>query len=153
MEIERKFLVRLPNNINDFPHKHFVQGYLSTDPTVRVRDEAGEFFLTYKGKGLLSHEEYNLPLTEESFEHLLKKADDNIIEKTRYFIPYSENEKSFTIELDIFEKELAPLVVAEVEFETVDEAKTFQGPDWFYKDVTEDVRYKNAYMSKHGKPD
>ena len=87
MEIERKFLVDLPENIKNFPHKHFVQGYLSANPTVRVRDEAGEYFLTYKGAGMLAHEEYNLPLTQESFEHLLNKADDTIIEKTRYFIP------------------------------------------------------------------
>lgn len=153
MEIERKFLVNLPENIREFPHKHFVQGYLSTKPTVRVRDEAGEYFLTYKGSGMLAHEEYNLPLTKESFEHLLKKADDKIIEKTRYFIPYSENEKDFTIELDIFENELAPLIVAEVEFETVDDANAFTGPDWFKKDVTEDIRYKNAYMSKYGRPE
>lgn len=40
-----------------------------------------EYYLTYKGKGLLAREEYNLPLTKESYEHLIKKADGNIITK------------------------------------------------------------------------
>ena len=46
-----------------------------------------EYYLTYKGKGLLAREEYNLPLTKESYEHLIKKADGNIITKKRYEIP------------------------------------------------------------------
>lgn len=152
MEIERKFLVSLPDTIYENPHKHFVQGYLATNPTVRVRDEAGEYFLTYKGSGLLSHEEYNLPLTKEAFMHLIKKADNMVIEKDRYFIPYEENEKKYMIELDIYDKELKPLKVAEVEFESEEEANAFKGPAWFTKDVTYDKNYKNAVLSINGIP-
>lgn len=76
------------------------QGYLSTSPVVRVRMDNDEYYLTYKGKGLLAREEYNLPLTKESYEHLIKKADGNIITKKRYEIP---DNSGHTIELDIFE--------------------------------------------------
>ena len=35
----------------------------------------------------MAREEYNLPLNKESYEHLLTKADGNIISKKRYVIP------------------------------------------------------------------
>ena len=58
------------------------------------------YTLTYKSKGLMSREEYNLPLTAESYEHLKKKADGNVIRKKRYCIPFSD---ALTIELDLFD--------------------------------------------------
>ena len=40
IEIERKFLPpALPDGLERYPHKEFLQGYLSTSPTVRVRRE------------------------------------------------------------------------------------------------------------------
>ena len=85
IEIERKFLPpALPDGLERYPHKEFLQGYLSTSPTVRVRREGEAYVLTYKGSGLLKREEYNLPLTAESFAHLLEKCDGLRIEKTRY---------------------------------------------------------------------
>ena len=42
-------------------------------------------------------EEYNLPLTRDSYEHLRKKIDGILISKRRYLIPLTER---LTIELD-----------------------------------------------------
>ncbi len=68
MEIERKFKVRmLPAQYKDSPHCMIEQAYLCTDPVVRVRCQDDQYYLTYKGKGLLEREEYNLPLTRESY--------------------------------------------------------------------------------------
>ncbi|MBQ4161465.1 MAG: CYTH domain-containing protein, partial [Parabacteroides sp.] len=106
--------------------------------------EDNDYFFTYKGKGLLAREEYNLPLNKESFEHLLKKADGLIISKTRYLIPYEK----YTIELDVFEGDLAPLIMAEVEFASEEEAHAFIPPAWFLEDVTQDKRYHNSNLSK-----
>ena len=79
MEIERKFLIhKLPDNLNAYPFQLLEQAYLCTDPVVRVRRSDDIYTLTYKSKGLMSREEYNLPLTAESYEHLKKKADGNI---------------------------------------------------------------------------
>ena len=82
MEIERKFLIKkekLPENLSQYPCLHIEQGYLCTDPVVRIRRQNDEYYLTYKSKGLLSREEYNLPLTEESYYHLKEKADGIVI--------------------------------------------------------------------------
>lgn len=144
MEIERKFTIKELPDLSDFSSKKIVQAYLNTDPVIRVRQDGDDFYMTYKGKGLLAREEYNLPLNQEAFEHLLPKADGIVIAKTRYCIPYEK----YTIELDVFENELAPLIMAEVEFESEEEAHAFTPPPWFDQDVTMDKRYHNSNMSK-----
>lgn len=83
MEIERKFLIRfLPENLSDYKCLHIEQAYLCTSPVIRIRRQDEEYYLTYKGTGLLAREEYNLPLSREGYEHLRPKADGNIISKT-----------------------------------------------------------------------
>ncbi len=146
MEIERKFLIKeLPANLENYPFHVIEQGYLSTGPVVRVRRQDETYYMTYKGEGLLAHEEYNLPLTAEAYQHLLQKADGNIIRKKRYLIPIEDT--ALTIELDIFEPPFAPLVIAEVEFTSIEEANAFIAPDWFEKDVTSDRRYHNSNIA------
>ena len=142
-EIERKFKVREMPNLSKYPYKNLEQGYLNTHPVVRVRKEDDEYYMTYKGKGHIEREEYNLPLNKESYEHLIKKADGRIISKKRYLIPYDK----YTIELDVFENDLAPLVIAEVEFESMDEAEAFNPPEWFGEDVSKDKNYTNAHLA------
>ena len=148
IEIERKFLVKkIPDNLDTYERIDMTQGYLNTDPVVRVRKENDDYVLTYKGSGLLSHSEYNLPLNKEAFEHLLKKCDGIIISKSRYKIPIENN---LTAELDIFKGDLDSLKLVEVEFGSVEEANNFIPPEWFGEDVTTDGRYHNSYISKYG---
>ena len=146
MEIERKYLVStLPEHLEQYACKEIEQGYLATDPVVRIRRSNDNYILTYKGRGLMVREEYNLPLNAESFEHLKEKIDGILIKKRRYLIPYKEK---YTIELDIFEGELAPLQLAEVEFETEEEANSFLPPEWFGEDVTFSSKYHNSTLSQ-----
>ena len=146
MEIERKFLIKeLPGNLDTYPFHLIEQGYLNTDPVVRVRRQDDEYYMTYKGKGFLAREEYNLPLNSNAYEHLLSKADGNIIRKKRYLIPIKDS--SLTIELDIFEGVFAPLIIAEVEFASIEEAESFTPPAWFKEDVTNNRLYTNSYLS------
>lgn len=155
MEIERKFLVDLnknPYNLATAKVLHIEQAYLCTAPVVRIRKEDDNYYLTYKSKGnldgdkwMLAHEEYNLPLTEDSYAHLRKKADGNIITKKRYVLPF---ENDLFIELDIFEGKFDGLVLAEIEFPDIETAESFTKPDWFTEDVTYDNKYHNSVMSK-----
>ena len=122
MEIERKYLIdRLPDNPEAYPRKKIEQAYLNTAPVVRIRRQDEDYFLTYKGSGMMVREEYNLPLNKESYEHLKEKADGIILSKTRYLIP--------------------------VEFETEEEAVNFTPPSWFGEDVTFSSRYHNSVLS------
>jgi CYTH domain-containing protein len=145
MEIERKFLVKkLPSDLGSYPCRQIEQAYLCTEPVVRIRQDNDDYYLTYKGQGLMVREEYNLPLTQSGYEHLLLKADGNIITKKRYVIPYN----AYSIELDIFEGVFCGMVLAEVEFPTKEEALAFLPPDWFAEDVTANPAYQNSSLSK-----
>jgi len=67
IEIERKFLVKeMPDNLDNYDMVDMTQGYLNTNPVVRIRKENDDYVLTYKGSGLLSRSEYNLPLNESA---------------------------------------------------------------------------------------
>ena len=148
MEIERKFLVKeLPENLENYESKKIAQGYLCTEPVVRIRRSNNDYYMTYKGDGLMVREEYNLPLTEEAYTHLRPKIDGLLISKTRYLIPL---DNKLTAELDIFEEDLKGLVIVEVEFDSVEEANAFTSPDWFGEDVTNSGKYHNSYLSQHG---
>ena len=143
MEIERKFTVKsLPEHIDPYPFHHIEQAYLNTDPVVRIRKQDDEYYLTYKGKGLMAREEYNLPLNEASYYHLREKADGNIISKKRYLIPienpqfaagtdFSADQINLTIELDIFDEPFSNLIIAEVEVPSKEIAGAFIPVEWF----------------------
>lgn len=146
MEIERKYLISsVPEHLDIQEIHQIEQGYLSTEPVVRIRKDNDDYFLTYKSKGLMIREEYNLPLTQESYEHLKTKIDGRLIQKTRYVIPLSQ---SLNIELDVFQGELAPLILAEVEFPSSKAAETFLPPSWFQEEVTFSNKYHNSTLSQ-----
>ena len=149
MEIERKFLVKkLPEELEKHHKVRHKQGYISTDPQLRLRCcEKGsfeEYFFTFKsGKGL-ERQEFEFQLTKEQFDNLWQLiADNSIVEKDRYFIPL---DSGFVAELDIFAGRLGGLITIEVEFENVEQASTFTPPHWFGEDVTNDERYSNSNM-------
>ncbi len=160
MEIERKFTVTaLPENLSQYTCLIIQQAYLNTDPVIRIRRQDNDYYLTYKGKGLMAREEYNLPLNEQAYYHLLEKADGIVISKKRYLIPIAEpafypdykipdKPLNLKIELDIFEPPLAPLIIAEVEFPDEEMANAFLPPAWLSEDVTNDPRYHNSNLSK-----
>lgn len=146
MEIERKFLIKkLPDNLTSYKARKIEQAYLCTDPVVRVRHDNDVYYLTYKSKGMIVREEYNLPLTKEAYGHLLAKADGNIITKTRYEIPEKDN---LTIELDVFEGKFDGLLLAEVEFASEEEALGYIPPEWFGEDVSNSTKYHNSTLSR-----
>ena len=160
MEIERKFLIKdlhsLPFSIEAYPHRELEQAYLCTGPVVRIRKDDEQYFLTYKSKGLMIREEYNLPLNRQAYLHLREKADGRIIQKTRYVIPleshlspqFREKGVSLFLELDIFKGDLAPLFLAEIEFPDEETARNYQAPDWLGEDVTHLSLYHNSTLSQ-----
>ncbi len=145
MEIERKYLVhRLPEHLTDYPYRTITQGYLNTSPVIRIRRDNDKYELTYKSKGLMARQEYNLPLTQEAYEHLLSKIDGYLIRKKRYMIPLK---CGLTAELDVFEEQLAPLLLVEVEFQSEEDALSFVPPSWFGEDVTFSGEYHNSRLA------
>ena len=145
MEIERKFLIKqVPEHLDRYPCTPMEQAYISTEPVIRIRRSGEQYWLTCKGPGLLKREEFELPLTEAEYGSLLLKTEGAPIVKDRYEIPLGEH----LVQLDVFQPPLAPLVMAEVEFSSEEEAAAFCPPNWFGEEVTQDPCYTNAYLSR-----
>ena len=187
VEIERKFTVRhLPEDLDKYPYHIIEQGYLNVSPAIRVRREDDTYYMTYKNRDMYAQKadasvqqdsgvqqdastrqespigsaEYNLPLDKDSYEHMLKKADGNIIRKKRYLLPLNTDGftkadakklqidiSSLKIELDVFDAPYDGTIIAEVEFPSEEAAAAYKPADWFDQDVTGDKRYSNAQMS------
>ena len=95
---------------------------------------------------------YPVRAIEQAYKHLLEKADGIVLTKDRYRIPMTGTYAHLTIELDVFSGVYSGLVLAEVEFPTVEEAEAFVPPEWFTEDVTMSGEYQNSRLSS-GKVD
>lgn len=148
-EIERKFLIKnLPFDIKKLEHHDILQGYLqSNNGEMRIRSvDNNKFFITRKfGQGW-KREEFEKEITMEEFFELLGNIDGNLIKKQRYYYPL-ENGK--TAEIDCYYGKLKSLKTVEVEFASFEEAYAFQKPDWFGKEVTDIMEFKNRNLSQY----
>lgn len=64
MEIERKYLVaKLPDQLETYPCRLLEQGYLNTNPVVRIRRDNEKYEITYKSAGLMSRQDITFLLT------------------------------------------------------------------------------------------
>jgi len=150
MEIERKFLLEaLPFDMSGYRALALRQGYISTQPTIRLRQQNDEYILTVKGAGAMVKEEFELPMTAAQFIALWPKTEGAAIAKTRYLIPLGAG---LTAELDAYHDELEGRFTVEVEFPDMAAAEAFVPPAWFGREVTEDFRYSNSSLSKDGWP-
>ncbi|WP_170358093.1 CYTH domain-containing protein [Ruegeria arenilitoris] len=152
MEIERKFLVADLPGLSGAEKAVVRQGYLTApdDSTeLRLRQKNDRFFLTLKGGGSMVRVEREAEITAEQFETFWPETDGRRVEKERFTGQLSDGR---TFELDVFQGDLAPLKLVEVEFETEAEAMAYTPPDWFGEDVTADKRYKNKTMAINGVP-
>ena len=108
MEIERKFLItspeQLPFDPKEFPSRQIEQGYLCTSPVVRIRRDNDDYFLTYKSKGLMVREEYNLSPYCRSICPFACKGRRPYHHEDKICDPSLEN--GLTLELDIFHGDL-----------------------------------------------
>jgi CYTH domain-containing protein len=162
MEIERKFIPHnLPYKLSEFDCVRLEQAYISTNPVIRVRQksftragdskpESDSYVLTVKSSGMMSRQEFELDLEEESYRRLLSKAEGNIISKHRYFIPL---DGGLTLELDIFDGIFEGLTIGEIEFPNEEAAKKYTPPEFLSEEVTFDTRFHNSSLSVMTKAD
>lgn len=147
VEIERKFLVLSNDFIKEsFTQNRIVQGYLNSNPerTVRIRIKGNKGFLTIKGKGNetgTTRLEWETEIPLEDAYNLLPLCENGVIDKVRYEIKVGKH----VFEVDVFSGENEGLIMAEIELQSEDES--FEKPIWIGEEVTNDVRYYNAYLS------
>ena len=143
LEIERKFLVdeKKVAALNLTGGEKIFQGYLSRNPTVRVRVKGEKGFLTIKSRnvGIVRNEfEYEIPLADA--EELLKLCEPNILQKIRYKVEHAGK----IFEVDIFEGRNQGLILAEVELNSPTEFVDL--PDWIGKEVSNNPKYFNSNL-------
>ena len=151
MEIERKWLIdkeKIPYNLGDYEHLDIEQAYISFEPTIRIRkiSNKNKFILTIKSASKdngISRQEYEINISEEEYNNLLKKKEGIVLEKTRYRV-YD----GYLLEIDFFHNEYDGLAYMEIEFETVEQATSYIAPNWVGRELTNDHKYSNAVLAK-----
>lgn len=146
-EIERKFLIpSLPKTPETGKGIKIRQGYLvlgNLGREVRLRHIGKRFLLGVKsGKGA-NRKECEVPLRNEQFEALWPLTKGRRVTKTRRKVRF----QGFTIEIDLYGRKHAGLIVAEVEFKDLPSCRRFQPPPWFGRDVTGESRYSNRRLA------
>ena len=150
IEIERKFLVKsLPAEMQGgLP---ILQGYLAHDDymEVRIRQCGNKHSLTVKEGFGLMRRETEVKISPQQFQALWPSTEGRRLEKVRSLV----NHGAFRVEVDRYLGNLEPLLVAEVEFSSVEESESFEKPDYLGQEVTEVEAYKNISLAIHGIPD
>lgn len=144
-EIERKFLVT-DSSYEALASKsvRIMQGYLCRRPesTVRVRIAGSNAWLTVKGRnhGII-RDEWEYPIPADDARAMLEKcADGNVIEKTRFFVPFGNRQW----EIDRFGGRLEGLTLAEVELPSAE--CPVELPPFVGEEVSGDPRYYNSNL-------
>ena len=155
LEIERRFLVTDPPLLDARDSVAIWQAYLSVteQSSIRIRKvNSKEHRLSIKWlpepDTILVRNEVDIMLTEADFAQLQAAAICQPVIKRRYMIP----NEGVDIELDVFSGHLAGLIVAEIEFSSVDSAASFDPLPWFGAEITEDYRFLNSSLAQWGKP-
>ena len=143
MEIERKFkLIEFPN----LPEVAFLdqwQGYLATDPEVRIRRTENHtkgietYILCIKSVGDLVRHEVETEITREQFEELASMLDYPLIHKElhAYRLPDGHVMECSRVDDGAFS-------YAEVEFASVEEANAWTPPEWLGREMTYEKGFK-----------
>lgn len=143
-EIERKFLIdTFPDELPLLESATVWQGYLSTDPVVRIRKKktaAGcGYRLCIKGSGTLVRTEVELELGEEKYTALCGLLDAPPVRKDYHVYRLPDGRR---LECSLVDRDMPGcFYYAEVEFGSVEEAKRFVPPAFLGEEKTEDPSF------------
>lgn len=146
IEIERRFLVVDPPVLEPSGGTLIEQGYLAFGEggsEVRVR-RAGERHLLTVKRGLgLTRVETEIEITPVQFETLWPETVDRRLLKRRHTVTTALG----SLELDVYGGALQGLIVAEVEFSSVEASQAYTPPVWCIREVTDDPRFRNRAVA------
>lgn len=145
-EIERKFLLAAMPDEEFNQQRKISQGYVFLSPgEMRIRRDNQDFFLTVKGDGTISREEWEEKIPEWVFNTLWPKTAGCRVSKLRSLRIWQGHH----LEFDLYQDQLSGLFTMECEFSSQEEAERFVVPDWVGKfvEVTNDFRFKNKNLA------
>lgn len=156
LEIERKWIVNgWPEGLTELFTEIMRQGYISTHPTVRIREEntvssndpkhpyRDSFVLCFKSSGKLSRKEIEIEVEEEKFRQLEDLIGFPLINKKRVTYLLSDGHH---LEVNHVDEGLpSEFFYAEIEFSSEEEAEQFKPGDAFLGDyLKQDVTYEKG---------
>ena len=155
-EIERKFTIKyLPKEVETI--KKITQKHIFRDMvcSIRVRESIDLFTkekvythtIKARGENLKKYSiiELEKEISEADYNRLQCFKGSKIIEKYRCIIPLYDDLKA---EVDVFDGWMRGLVIAEVEFKSVEQAEAFKMPQWFEKNVPHQEFSNRALSTK-----
>ena len=152
IERERRFLINVDLFLRAEPTSHvtkrmfLTQGYLSTNPWVRVRiEDGGDAWLTVKGMGAPETPEWEYRIPPQDAREMYNLCKGRLTKLRRYVV-----HEAHTWHVDEFAGHLTSLWIAEIELKSLDEP--FIAPPWLGREVTGDYRYSNGWLAENGIP-
>ncbi len=147
VEIERKFLVADASwRSGAGDARAFQQAYLAKTELLSIRirivDGATATMTIKSAEPGVERREYEYAIPIEDANELLQRREGAIIVKTRHLV----RSDGHVWEVDVFERENAGLVIAEIELTRPDEP--IERPTWLGEEITHDRRYYNAELAK-----
>ena len=146
IEIERKFLVNGEYKKYAENEYKIVQGYISSNPSVRIRIKNDKAYITIKGEtneSGLSRYEFEKEILVDEAKELMLLCRSGKIDKTRYNVRVGNH----IFEVDEFHGDNEGLTIAEVELGS--ENESYDIPEWLGDEVTGDKKYYNSYLSQN----
>ena len=140
MEIERKWEIGgFPQQLPLLEQVRMRQGYLVTEPVVRIRSEERadgcSYILCIKGKGTLVREEIETPISEEVFARIAGMLPAPLIEKEYRAYRLADGHR---LEVSLVDKDQpGGFFYAEVEVAAEQEARAVVPPEFLGKELTE----------------
>lgn len=155
-EIERKFLVKTMEWMN-IPHTAYdvCQFYFSNNIRIRLvthsnGDKVASITIKMDGPSLMARCEWEFDIPYGEAMEVVAEANSQglglgSVRKTRHLIPYDSR---LMWEIDVFCGDNEGLVMAEIELPSTDFDLKLN-PMLFGKEVTDDSRYKNAFLANN----
>ncbi len=160
LEIERKFLLYLfpdeeiaNGSLQIVSEQRIEQTYLAIDTQqelrvrkmMNLRNEDVQYTHTFKkGTGII-REEIEYEISSGLYEKLIHQLKLKPLIKNRTTVTYKET--GMIMEMDRYD--LLPLIIVEVEFSNIEDAREFKPLDWFGPDVSTEKQYSNKEIWKN----
>lgn len=152
LEIERRWLVKIPENIGNFQNMYIEQDYLVPENGFqgRIRRLDDKFIYTEKARtgNAASRIENEREITKEEYDKLKSRTILHTVKKRRYIIPH----RGLKFEFDIFENTVES-GIAIMEAELKNENSYIEFPEFIeiIQEVTEDSYYTNRNFASMDK--
>lgn len=157
MEIERKWLVtgwpeNYTSDLTAVEIQEMRQGYISVEPTVRIREETlikegsseTAYILCFKSGGGIAREEIEFPISEENFSKLEKLIGFPLVPKTRKTYLLADGCHLEVNQVDAGAD--TAFWYAEIEYKTVEEAKAWHPQEaWLAAYLSDEVTETPGY--------